>query len=171
MARVTVEDCLDKVDNRFQLVLVATKRARQLANGVQPLVEWENDKPTIVALREIADGLINASILDEPLHPVMEDEAGEEMTKLADEEQAAQAEAAAASREAAEAKAMAESAMDTANDAMATSADTEEKIDRMLTEKKALSEEVLADAGQSSFITELADDELIDLFSLKAGIL
>jgi DNA-directed RNA polymerase omega subunit len=55
MARVTVEDCLDKVDNRFHLVLVATKRARQLANGVQPLVDWENDKPTIVALREIAD--------------------------------------------------------------------------------------------------------------------
>jgi DNA-directed RNA polymerase subunit omega len=73
MARVTVEDCLEKVDNRFQLVLVATKRARQLANGVQPLVEWENDKPTIVALREIADGLIGPSILDEPLHPVVED--------------------------------------------------------------------------------------------------
>jgi len=78
MARVTVEDCLDKVDNRFQLVLVATKRARQLANGVQPLVEWENDKPTIVALREIAEGLIGPSILDEPLHPVFEEEATEE---------------------------------------------------------------------------------------------
>ncbi len=74
MARVTVEDCLDKVDNRFQLVLVATKRARQLANGVQPLVEWENDKPTIVALREIAEGLIGPSILDEPAHPVFEEE-------------------------------------------------------------------------------------------------
>ena len=74
MARVTVEDCLDKVDNRFQLVLVATKRARQLANGVQPLVDWENDKPTIVALREIADGLIGPSILDEPAHPVFEEE-------------------------------------------------------------------------------------------------
>ena len=86
MARVTVEDCLDKVDNRFQLVLVATKRARQLANGVQPLVEWENDKPTIVALREIADGLIDASILDEPLHPVMEEEASEEMAMLDAEE-------------------------------------------------------------------------------------
>jgi DNA-directed RNA polymerase subunit omega len=77
MARVTVEDCLDKVDNRFQLVLVATKRARQLANGVQPLVEWENDKPTIVALREIAEGLIGPSILDEPIHPVFEDEEAE----------------------------------------------------------------------------------------------
>ena len=89
MARVTVEDCLDKVDNRFQLVLVATKRARQLANGVQPLIEWENDKPTIVALREIADGLIGPSILDEPLHPGMEEEAGEEMAMLSDMEQAA----------------------------------------------------------------------------------
>ena len=78
MARVTVEDCLGMVENRFQLVLVATKRARQLANGVQPLVEWENDKPTIVALREIADGLIDASILDEPLYPVMEEEETEE---------------------------------------------------------------------------------------------
>lgn len=92
MARVTVEDCLDNVDNRFQLVLVATKRARQLANGVQPLLEWENDKPTIVALREIAEGLIGPSILDEPLHPVMEEEqeqeAGEALTMLAEEEQA-----------------------------------------------------------------------------------
>ena len=93
MARVTVEDCLDKVDNRFQLVLVATKRARQLANGVQPLLEWENDKPTIVALREIADGLIDASILDEPLHPVMEEEAGEEMSRLTEDEPAVQDEA------------------------------------------------------------------------------
>jgi DNA-directed RNA polymerase subunit omega len=74
MARVTVEDCLDKVDNRFQLVLLATKRARQLANGVMPLVPWENDKPTIVALREIADGLITPALLDEPQHPVFEEE-------------------------------------------------------------------------------------------------
>ena len=77
MARVTVEDCLDKVDNRFQLVLVATKRARQLANGVQPLIEWENDKPTIVALREIAEGLVGPSILDEPVHSVFEEEEAE----------------------------------------------------------------------------------------------
>jgi DNA-directed RNA polymerase subunit omega len=74
MARVTVEDCLDNVDNRFELVLVATKRARQLANGALPLVDWENDKPTIVALREIAEGLVGPSILDEPLHPVVEEE-------------------------------------------------------------------------------------------------
>ena len=59
MARITVEDCLEHVDNRFDLVLLATKRARQLAAGVDPLVPWENDKPTIVALREIAEGLID----------------------------------------------------------------------------------------------------------------
>jgi DNA-directed RNA polymerase subunit omega len=65
MARITVEDCLGKVDNRFQLVLIATKRARQLAKGVEPFVPWENDKPTVVALREIAEDYITASILDE----------------------------------------------------------------------------------------------------------
>lgn len=63
MARVTVEDCLENMDNRFQLVLVATKRARQLANGKDPLLPWENDKPTVVALREIADGLVDRDIL------------------------------------------------------------------------------------------------------------
>jgi DNA-directed RNA polymerase subunit omega len=84
MARVTVEDCLDNVDNRFQLVLVATKRARQLANGVQPLLPWENDKPTIVALREIADGLVGPGILDEQLHPVVEESVEEELSILAD---------------------------------------------------------------------------------------
>ena len=56
MARITVEDCLEHVDNRFDLVLTATRRARQLANGAEPLVPWENDKPTVVALREIAEG-------------------------------------------------------------------------------------------------------------------
>ncbi|MFA5959333.1 MAG: DNA-directed RNA polymerase subunit omega [Tatlockia sp.] len=65
MARVTVEDCLEHVENRFELVMVATKRARQIAVlGEQPMVEWENDKPTVVALREIAEGFITADILD-----------------------------------------------------------------------------------------------------------
>lgn len=68
MARVTVEDCLDNVDNRFQLVLIATRRARQLAKGtVQPALPWENDKPTVMALREIAEGAVDASILDQVL--------------------------------------------------------------------------------------------------------
>lgn len=57
MARITVEDCLDHVDNRFHLVMVASKRARQLSvYGADPIVAWENDKPTVVALREIAEG-------------------------------------------------------------------------------------------------------------------
>ena len=66
MARVTVEDCLEHVDNRFELVMVAAKRARQIAvRGDQPLVEWENDKPTVVALREIAAGLITKEFWNE----------------------------------------------------------------------------------------------------------
>ena len=60
MARITVEDCLNKIDNRFEMVLTATKRARQVSNGAEPLVEEENDKPTVIALREIADGLVDS---------------------------------------------------------------------------------------------------------------
>ncbi len=57
MARVTVEDCLENVENRFHLVILAAKRARQLMRGsVDPTVPWENDKATVVALREIANG-------------------------------------------------------------------------------------------------------------------
>ncbi|MCW8900483.1 MAG: DNA-directed RNA polymerase subunit omega [Gammaproteobacteria bacterium] len=65
MARVTVEDCLENVDNRFELVRLAARRARQLAQGKDPLVDPENDKPTVIALREIAEGLIDERILDE----------------------------------------------------------------------------------------------------------
>lgn len=67
MARVTVEDCLENVSNRFELVMVASKRARQLSiGGKDPLVAWENDKPTVVALREIAEAKIDPqSILSE----------------------------------------------------------------------------------------------------------
>ena len=59
MARVTVEDCLKNVKNRFELVLIASKRARQLMRGKEPKVEWDNDKATVVALREIAEGYTN----------------------------------------------------------------------------------------------------------------
>jgi len=69
MARLTVEDCLDHVDNRFELVLVAAKRARQLSMGAEPLVELENDKPTVLALREIAENKINQSVLEEEVVP------------------------------------------------------------------------------------------------------
>lgn len=71
MARVTIEDCLEHVDNRFDLVLLATKRARQLVNGVEPLVPWENDKATVVALREIAEGLVTPQSVEEPEEEVM----------------------------------------------------------------------------------------------------
>ena len=66
MARLTVEDCLDNVENRFELVLVAAQRARQLAMGADPLVPEDNDKPTVLALREIAENLINKEILAAP---------------------------------------------------------------------------------------------------------
>jgi len=69
MARLTVEDCLDYVENRFELVLVASKRARQLSMGAEPLVELENDKPTVLALREIAENKINKSVLEEEVVP------------------------------------------------------------------------------------------------------
>jgi len=66
MARVTVEDCLEKIDNRFDLVMVAARRARQLqTGGKDPLVPDQRDKPTVLALREVAAGLIGYSILDE----------------------------------------------------------------------------------------------------------
>ena len=64
MARITVEDCLQNIENRFELVLTATKRARQIGHGSEPLVEEENDKPTVIALREIADGLIDPERVD-----------------------------------------------------------------------------------------------------------
>jgi DNA-directed RNA polymerase subunit omega len=70
MARITVEDCLERIPNLFQLVLVAAKRARQLANGAHAMVEWENDKPTVVALREIAEGHITEEILTQRDKPV-----------------------------------------------------------------------------------------------------
>ncbi|MFC2973220.1 DNA-directed RNA polymerase subunit omega [Azotobacter bryophylli] len=85
MARVTVEDCLENVDNRFELVMLASKRARQLATGgKEPKVAWENDKPTVVALREIADGLVDANVIaqddivaEEPLFAAFEEESNE----------------------------------------------------------------------------------------------
>lgn len=91
MARVTVEDCLQNVDNRFELVLVATRRARQLAYGREATLEWENDKPTVLALREIAAGNITNAILNEEAKreqaasKFSEDEAREETTQIFDD--------------------------------------------------------------------------------------
>ena len=67
MARITVEDCLQHIDNRFDMVLIAAKRAHQLSNGVEPLIEANDDKPTVVALREIAEGYIGKEILEQPI--------------------------------------------------------------------------------------------------------
>jgi DNA-directed RNA polymerase subunit omega len=85
MARVTVEDCLEHVANRFELVMLSTKRARQLATGgKEPQVQWENDKPTVVALREIAEGLITEEFIaeqeivhEDPVFAAFEDESNE----------------------------------------------------------------------------------------------
>jgi DNA-directed RNA polymerase subunit omega len=66
MARITVEDCLQYVDNRFELVILGSRRARQIAvQGREPLVPVDNDKPTVIALREIEEGLIDNAVLEE----------------------------------------------------------------------------------------------------------
>ncbi len=79
MARVTVEDSLAQVKNRFDLVLIASKRARNISMGAEPMLPDDNDKPTVIALREIADGLVGEDILLEaapqptPVEPVIYD--------------------------------------------------------------------------------------------------
>ena len=86
MARITVEDCVKSIDNIFEMVLVAAKRARRIAHGADVLVELENDKPTVVALREIAEGHITPSILEEidqpPVEEFMLPEAGDEIMPM-----------------------------------------------------------------------------------------
>jgi DNA-directed RNA polymerase subunit omega len=83
LARITVEDCLDNINNIFEMVLVAAKRARRIAHGADPMVEVENDKPTVLALREIADGLVSPAILEEidqpPTEEFMQTETPEEI--------------------------------------------------------------------------------------------
>ena len=66
MARVTVEDCLDKIPNRFELTLAATNRARQLSAGSTPLLDPDRDKPTVIALREVAAGKVGIEMLLKP---------------------------------------------------------------------------------------------------------
>ena len=73
MARITVEDCLDNIENIFEMVLVAAKRARRVAHGADAMVELQNDKPTVIALREIAQGHVTPAILDEIEQPPVED--------------------------------------------------------------------------------------------------
>jgi DNA-directed RNA polymerase subunit omega len=74
MARITVEDCIERVNNRFELVLLATKRARQIARGAAPLLDEENDKPTVIALREIAEGRVDQQFMQAQEMPVLEEE-------------------------------------------------------------------------------------------------
>ncbi|GAB6069100.1 hypothetical protein JCM30760_01970 [Thiomicrorhabdus hydrogeniphila] len=63
MARVTVEDCLTQVENRFELVILSSKRARQLANGAEATLDWDKDKPTVMALRELAENTIDGKVV------------------------------------------------------------------------------------------------------------
>ncbi len=74
MARLTVEDCLGNLDNRYDLVLLASKRARQILQGSEAMVEENNDKPTVIALREIAEGLVTRENIDEINKPEPEEE-------------------------------------------------------------------------------------------------
>ena len=90
MARITVEDCLDNVDNRFELVMVSSKRARQIqTGGKDPMVSIDKDKPTVIALREIAEGHVNADILvTKPRVEIDESAMEAEVTALAEAEAA-----------------------------------------------------------------------------------
>ena len=82
MARVTVEDCLDNVTNRYELVLLASKRARQIVLGSDPLVPADDDKPTVIALREIAEDLVNNENIDEINRQNDDEELTEDVFKL-----------------------------------------------------------------------------------------
>lgn len=74
MARLTVEDCLERVDNRYDLVLLASKRARQIAMGGDPLVREDGDKPSVIALREIAEGLVTTDNVEKLGNPTFDEE-------------------------------------------------------------------------------------------------
>lgn len=82
MARVTVEDCLENVINRYELVLLASKRARQIALGSEPLVPPDDDKPTVIALREIAEDLVNTENVDKINQPDTDEELSEDVFGL-----------------------------------------------------------------------------------------
>ena len=101
MARVTVEDCVDKVPNRFDLVLVAAQRARQISAGGELLVERDNDKNPVVALREIAEELVDPAVLEETIinsmqHHVEVDEPEDDNFGKTDEDKSDDLQAAAA---------------------------------------------------------------------------
>ena len=84
MARVTVEDAVDKIGNRFDLVLVAARRARQIATeGKDPMVDVQNDKPTVTALREIEEGLVTAATLEQAERQAQEQQEHAEFASVA----------------------------------------------------------------------------------------
>ena len=78
MARLTVEDCLEHIDNRYDLVILAAKRARQITFGSDPLVKEDRDKPTVLALREVAEGIVTPDNIDDIGKTNVEDEYEEE---------------------------------------------------------------------------------------------
>ena len=86
MARITVEDCLGNIENIFEMGRGGRKRARRIAHGAEPLVELENDKPTVIALREIAEGHITPAILEEvempPADEFLQPESAEEIMPM-----------------------------------------------------------------------------------------
>ena len=72
MARITIEDCLERIPNRFELTLAATQRARQISAGSTPMIEADRDKPTVIALREVAAGKVGIEMLHKaPPTPVL----------------------------------------------------------------------------------------------------
>lgn len=95
MARVTVEDCLHDMENLFQLVLVSSRRARQIYLGSEPRVPEDGDKPTVIALREIAEGKVGVEVLDEHVAPAGEFEEVESTAEIGEAPEAAEAQEAA----------------------------------------------------------------------------
>jgi len=139
MARVTVEDCLKNVKNRFELVIIASRRARQLMRGKEAKVEWDNDKATVVALREIAEGYTN---FDTPSQEEQETAAmlhSLNANSLAKEQQkAAEKAAAEAASEADEDDDLDE---DLADEGEGNSADVADSTDTIITDEHAAPEE------------------------------
>lgn len=123
MARLTVEDCLEKIDNRFDLILLAAKRARQLSQGMEPKVEIDRDKPTVLALREIAAGLVTEDNINPP---TAAEEFLDGLMENGDDSDASETAVEATATEETKAKATAESETASA-DNTASSGDAEDK--------------------------------------------
>lgn len=140
MARITVEDCLANVDNRFQLVMIASKRARQLQiEGKDPMLPVDNDKPTVIALREIAEGLVSSEILVEKPSIDFEEEFGNATAEATADSEAGKAAAEAADSEATdESEAASEASAASSDEAEASADEFKESSDE---EEKPAAEE------------------------------